>query len=514
MVRRLVVSFAFLLALPASSQAADVSLASGQLRYTAAAGKVNNVTLIEAPTGTVTIERITKDEDPFATVEGCVPTTPTVNTTVVTCTGVTSAVIDAGDQSDRITAGYLDDAKDFHGLTSVTTTITGGDGNDALAGGARRDIIDGFAGNDDIDGFAGNDQLSGGDGNDELRPNTGTDTMVGGDGVDTAAYGQRVSPGFSLDGLANDGGAGENDLIGTDIENVEAATEELDQIATVVGDGRANRLTVTYGKGNITGGEGSDVLEGASQDDTINSRDGSPDTVICNGGTDTVLSDTLDTISPSCENVQTLASPGGPFDDHAPTIVWTTPTAGSSITANTPSTLAVNATDDRGLTRVQFFDDDRLVCEDTVAPYSCAYQPRGGDVGRNTLIAVATDGANQTSSVVRVINVRRFAPKELGLSFHPSRDRKAPYAFRLTGRVLRPDPVSPSQGCTGTITLTAKRGSKVISTKRATLTRTCEYSATFKFRTRAASRLRFQAKFGGNEVLSTVSSKTRTARLG
>ncbi len=110
--------------------------------------------------------------------------------------------------------------------------------------------------------------------------------------------------------------------------------------------------------------------------------------------------------------------------------------------------------------------------------------------------------------------MRRFAPKELGLSFRPSRDRKAPYAFRLTGRVLRPTPVSPSQGCSGTITLTAKRGSKVISTKRATLTRTCEYSATFSFKTRAASRLRFQAKFGGNEVLSTASSKTRTARLG
>jgi hypothetical protein len=110
--------------------------------------------------------------------------------------------------------------------------------------------------------------------------------------------------------------------------------------------------------------------------------------------------------------------------------------------------------------------------------------------------------------------VRRFAPKELGLSFRPSRDRKAPYAFRLTGRLLRPTPVSPSQGCTGTITLTAKRSSKVISTKRATLTRTCEYSATFSFKTRTASRLRFQAKFGGNEVLSTASSKTRTARLG
>ena len=71
--------------------------------------------------------------------------------------------------------------------------------------------------------------------------------------------------------------------------------------------------------------------------------------------------------------------------------------------------LSVNATDDRGLAKVQFFDDDRLLCEDTAAPFNCAYQPRGGDVGRNTLIAVAIDGAGQTTSAVRAVTVRRFA---------------------------------------------------------------------------------------------------------
>jgi hypothetical protein len=513
MVRWLVVSFAFLFVLPASAHAADVSVTDGVLRFTAVAGKVNNATFAENPTGTVTVGVAAEDKDPLVAGAGC-----TAVTTTVVCAGVTGAVIDAGDQSDRITATAVDDTGAvIFGLSTIPATIIGGDGNDALAGGARRDIIDGGPGNDDIDGFAGNDQLTGGDGNDVLRPNTGTDTLVGGDGVDSAVYQKRVSPSFSLDGLANDGATAptpENDLIGTDIENVEAAADDLSQVVTIVGDGRANRLTVTFGRASITGGEGPDILEGSSQDDTINSRDGSPDTVICNGGTDTVLADTLDTVSPSCENVQTLASPGGPFDDHAPTIVWTAPIAGASLTANAPTTLTVNAADDRGITRVQFYDDDRVICEDTVAPYTCSYQPRGGDVGRNTLIAVATDGANQTSSVIRTVNVRRFAPKELGLSFRPSRDRKAPYSYRVTGRVLRPAPVSPSQGCTGTITLTAKRGTKAISTKRATLTRTCEYAITFSFKTRAASRLRFQAKFGGNEVLSKVSSKTRTARLG
>ena len=42
----------------------------------------------------------------------------------------------------------------------------------------------------------------------------------------------------------------------------------------------------------------------------------------------------------------------------------------------------------------------------------------------------------------------------------------------------------------------------------------CEYSATFKFRTRTARSLKIRASFGGNDVLADEASKTRTARLG
>ena len=499
------------LALPATAQAADVTLDNtGKLTYTASPGHVNNVTFVEAPTGTVTIERIGEDGDPFGTVTGCA----TTSATVLTCVGVKHAAIDAGDDNDRVTATSRDSNNVVHGLTSVSTDIHGGEGADALDGGAVTDSIDGGPGDDLINGYAGDDTLSGGDGNDTLTPNNGTDRVVGGDGIDTAVYGLRPSPTYSLDGLANDGGAGENDLIGVDVENVEAAAELPSQTVTMTGDGRGNWLSVSGGRAIISGGEGADVLEGGAQDDTITSRDGSPDTVICNGGTDSVIADTLDLISPSCENVQRQASPGGPFDDHPPALAWSAPAAGADITANGATTLSVNASDDRGVARVQFFDDDRQLCEDTTAPYTCAYQPRGADVGRNTLVAVAIDGANQTTSVVRAVAVRRFTPRSLSLSLRPARDRKKPYSFRVTGRLQRPDPVSPSQGCSGTITITAKRGTKAVSTKRVTLSRTCEYKSTFKFNMRPSSRLRFSAKFGGNETLATDTSKTRTARLG
>ena len=134
--------------------------------------------------------------------------------------------------------------------------------------------------------------------------------------------------------------------------------------------------------------------------------------------------------------------------------------------------------------------------------------------GRNTLVAIASDGAGQTASSVRAITVRRFSPKSMSLTLRPSRDRKAPYAFGLSGKLTRPDAVSPSQGCSGTVTFSAKRGTKLITAKRVSLTRTCEFKTTFAFKTRAASRVRFSAKFGGNGVLSSASTKTRTARLG
>ena len=385
------------------------------------------------------------DDDPITPGDGCTGSGP------YTCTGVVTALLEAGDMSDRITATDL----------NVAATIAGGDGNDALVGGARDDLIDGGPGDDILDGSVGDDTLRGGLGNDILQPNTGTDGISGGDGIDRVLYGDRTDPSYTLDGRDNDGQADENDLIGADVEDIMSSPLSSAVSATLVGDGRANRLTVTNGRGTITGGEGSDVLEGGPRDDVINARDGSPDTVICNGGTDTVVADTLDTISTTCENVSIQAAPGGPFDDRPPVIAWTSPAAGVSLSANSTTTLAVNATDDRGLTRVQFFDDDRLVCDDPTAPYSCAYQPRGSDVGRNTLVAVAIDGANQTASLVRAVTVRRFAPGQLELSLRPSRDRSAPYAFRATGRLLRPNTVSPSQGCSGTVTITAKRGTRI-----------------------------------------------------
>jgi hypothetical protein len=507
MVRLAVLTVLVALAAPSLASAAEVSAVGGVLRYKATPGKQSNVIFTETGTQRVEVTVAAGDEDGLTAVTPeCSPGTPVV------CTGVSSAVIDAGDLADRITATYRDMSNQIVGLQNIPALINGGDGSDAIVGGLRGDTIDGGAGNDDLDGSAGNDTLRGGDGNDTLSPNTGSDAISGGDGIDTADYGLRPSPVITLDGLPNDGEANENDIIGADVESITASASS--GVATLVGDTRANRLTVIDGRGDLTGGDGSDVLEGGPSDDVFHARDGAPDTIICNGGTDTVEADTLDLVSPSCEIVSTIATPGGAFDDRPPLIAWVSPGANASLSANSPSKLTVNASDDRGVAKVAFYDDDRLVCEVTAPPFDCSYVARGGDVGGNTLIAVAVDGAGQTTSTIRVVDVRRFKSPRLGLAVRPSRDRKAPSAYRLSGRLLRPTTVSPSQGCSGTVTITAKRGSKTVAKRRAKLNRNCEYAITVKFRKRIAKKLRLTAKFGGNDVLSPRTARSRTIRLG
>ena len=242
-------------------------------------------------------------------------------------------MLDAGDMSDRLAAGYLDDSDVFHGLTSATATITGGDGNDAIAGGAReRQLIDGGAGDDDIDGFAGNDSLRGGDGNDMLRPNIGTDTMIGGDGIDTAVYGMRIAPIFTLDGQPTTAPrAGRERPDRHRHREPRGGGHDAAQPSRSSATVAANRLTVTAGRGDITGGEGSDILEGGSARRHFHARATARPTPSSATAGPTPSWPTRSTPSrPAARTCRRQATPGGPFDDRPPLIAWAAPGAGAA----------------------------------------------------------------------------------------------------------------------------------------------------------------------------------------
>jgi uncharacterized repeat protein (TIGR01451 family) len=250
--------------------------------------------------------------------------------------------------------------------------IVGGFDDDTLTGNAQANVLDGGDGDDDLDGGLGTDTLIGGDGIDDradyssrvvivrialdgspasgqagendtieddvedavggdgadtlignaddnfLDGGPGADTFTGGDGFDAVIYATRVdSVTVTLDGVANDGSAGEGD-------NVSAGMEDA------VGGNGNDHFTGDAGDNLFFGGPGLDVLDGAEGDDyligagdadefiggvgfdlfeagdgndTVQSRDGLEDDVFCGDGADTVNGEEADFIEGDCEAV-------------------------------------------------------------------------------------------------------------------------------------------------------------------------------------------------------------------
>lgn len=135
--------------------------------------------------------------------------------------------------------------------------------DDLLNGTGKADKMIGLAGNDLLLGLAGNDVLDGGTGNDSLDGGAGSDIVKGGRGND------RLTGGRGNDRLA--GGAGKDTLNG--------------------------------GSGNdrLDGGVGKDSFKAGSGNDTVNSKDGTAETVNCGAGQDKVTADKADKLK-SCES--------------------------------------------------------------------------------------------------------------------------------------------------------------------------------------------------------------------
>jgi hypothetical protein len=208
--------------------------------------------------------------------------------------------------------------------------------------------------------------------------------------------------------------------------------------------------------------------------------------VHCGAGTDSVGADTLDLVDADCESVS-LADVASGGEDRPPSVAWALPAAGARLAANPLNALQAYAEDDRGVALVRFLDDDRVVCEDAAAPFTCDYRARGDDVGRNTLTAVAVDGAGQTASTQRAIVVDRFRPR-MTLTIKRS---------VASGRVVRPTGLT--SGCSGTVTVKIGK-----STRRGRLSRACTYRIALPKR-----RGKVTARFGGNALMAARSVSRR-----
>lgn len=460
---------------------------AGDLEYTAAAGETNNLRITQSGL------TVTFDDDVAITAAA----TPNAACTI-TAGGDATCIAANNDAGVSVNLDDLNDQVTPSGLTLDTTES----------------------------GDTGDDTLRGGTGDDTFFDEPGNDSYSGGGGVDTIFFFATSPLSITLDDQANDGATGDAaNNAHSDIEDVNTFTIAVPPAtvipgATLVGSSAANALTGTDGNDALDGAAGNDRLSSGAGDDTVTARDGFADRVDCGPGTDTAVVDTLDVVSQNCETVQSanVGNAGDIPEDRPPAVAFQSPAINALLPA-IATNVTLTATDDHGVASVQLIDDGSPVGTDTTAPYVIPYVPKGGDVGSNTLVAVATDTAGQTATALRPFRVNRFAPKQVTAKVSPSRDRRAPYKFRTTGTVLLPTGVTRGQGCgRGVVSVQVKRGSKTISTRRANLSKSCGYSSTVSFANRRrigkTGRLKITARFLGNDVLGLRNAASRKVRAG
>ncbi len=180
---------------------------------------------------------------------------------------------DSWDETDESDCVWLD-----------TENAVGGSGNDRLVA----DFVNNRADNE-FTGGGGNDLLDAGGGNDTFHEGSamsGADDMDGGTGGDICDYAARSnSVNVSLDGVDNDGEAGEGDNCGGVVAlNLVTTTITAAVNASVDGEGNPqSRQNVE----NANGGSGADQLVGGEAGNVLNGNGGN-DALTGGGSTDTL----------------------------------------------------------------------------------------------------------------------------------------------------------------------------------------------------------------------------------
>ena len=231
---------AAMLLVPAMANAGLSSSRDGTVQYTALKGEANDV-MVSFDGTSFRIHDAARAYPGY----GC----RRVTLTDVACdaTDVWQVRVESGDGDDVV-----------HTEVPVPATIDAGAGDDRLYGGSETDYLLGGSGVDVLDGGDGWDYLFGGPGADDLR---------GGPGIrDVADYNDRTTAvTVTLDGLRNDGEAGENDLVEADVEDVFGGAGN----DTIVGDVQSNDLNGLSGDDTLDGGLGPDILYGGDGTDTL-----------------------------------------------------------------------------------------------------------------------------------------------------------------------------------------------------------------------------------------------------
>ncbi len=232
-----------------------------------------------------------------------------------------------------------------------------------------------------------------------------------------------------------------------------------------------------------------------------------------------------------------------------PATALTAPADRSTVTGTI--NVAATASDARGIESVVFRLNGRPFATDTApdsgspfnamapATFSAPLDTAAIPNGTYTLDAVAGDRTLTRVSAPRQITIAnrgattgqpprpmtmtmtmtgRVKAARITASLRPSRDRRAPYRFTVSGRVILPSGVTRAQGCgQGRFSVQYKAGRKTISTRRTTLRSSCTYRSTVRFRNRKRfgrrTRLTVRVRFLGNDRLRAQTVRTLRPRV-
>jgi len=92
-----------------------------------------------------------------------------------------------------------------------------------------------------------------------------------------------------------------------------------------------------------------------------------------------------------------------PTDTTAPTVTLTAPAEAASVSGTV--TLSATASDNVGVTKVEFYDNSTLVSTDTSSPYSASWNSAGAQNGSHLISARAYDAAGNVSSDSHTVTV-------------------------------------------------------------------------------------------------------------
>ena len=457
-------------------------------------------------------------------------------------------VVNLGTGTQQPVGGAAEDT-----LGTVENAI-GTTGDDTLSGSDVANTLIGLGGTDNLLGQGGDDTLSPGAGNGDL--------VQGGIGSDTVSYAERdTSVTVTLDNVADDGAAGEEDNITASVENAiggagddtlsaDPAAGDLNVNNSFDGRGGNDTLIGLGGNDSLTGGPGSDSVSGGDGDDVLALVDATTDTALCGNGSDAVSADDIDLVNADCESVTRSATPPRPAPaadasavsigngsakegDRGTTPLHLTVTmAGAQAAPVTVPYLTADGTakapadyDATGgvLTFAPGETSKRItvpVVGDTRHERDQTFTVNLGRPSGNAGLGTATGTATIVDDDVAggAAGKAKKKPRRLTLRIRPPRDRALPYRFSASGLLKRPKGVGRKAGCRGKVRVRLKARSHTLRSRTARVRGNCRYRVTLRMSTAAgvprSGRLRVVARFRGNRALRPRSARAVRVRAG